>query len=243
MGTGQGARRGSVIGGSMTRNAIVRFALDQAVKLVGMAGVLFWSAGTLNWWPAWALVLLSAAWSVAMTIVILRHSPDLLAERLEARKGAKQWDMAVMSAHGLLQTAVYVVAGLDHRFGWTAGLPLAAQLAALVLCSVGYALLAWATSSNPFFSLIVRIQTDRGHTVATGGPYRFVRHPAYAGGILFGVSLGLLLGSWWAILIGLIDSLLMVVRTILEDRALQMELPGYSDYARQVPYRLVPGIW
>jgi protein-S-isoprenylcysteine O-methyltransferase Ste14 len=226
----------------MIKHATIRFALDQAVKLVGMAAVLFWSAGTINWWPGWALVLLSAAWIVAM-IVILRHSPDLMAERLEARKGAKRWDMVVVSAHGLVQFAVYVVGGLDRRFGWTTGLPLAAQLAALVTSCLGYALFGWATSSNPFFSLIVRIQTDRGHAVATGGPYRLVRHPGYLGGIPLSPSLGLLLGSWWAFLVGILDSLLMVLRTYLEDRDLKRELPGYSDYARQVRYRLLPGIW
>ena len=226
----------------MTKNATFRFALDQAVKLVGMAAIIFWSAGTINWWPGWALVLLSAAWIVA-TIVILRDSPDLMAERLVPRKGAKRWDMAVVGVHGLVQFAVYVVGGLDRRFGWTAGLPLAAQLVALVTSCLSYALFGWATSSNPFFSLIVRIQTDRGHTVATGGPYRLVRHPGYLGGILLSPSLGLLLGSWWAFLIGLVDSLLMVLRTYLEDRDLKRELPGYSDYARQVRYRLLPGIW
>ena len=77
-----------------------------------------------------------------------------------------------MSTHGLLQMAVYIVGGLDHRFGWTSGLPIGAQLAALVACFLGYAVTVWATACTPFFSLIVRIQTDRGHTVATGGPYR-----------------------------------------------------------------------
>jgi len=226
----------------MTKNATFRFALDQGVKLVGMAVILFWSAGTVNWWPGWALVLLTAGWTVAM-IVILRDSPDLMAERLVPRKGAKRWDVAVVSAHGLVQSAVYVAGALDRRFGWTTSLPLAAQLAALVTSCLSYALFAWAASSNPFFSLIVRIQTDRGHAVATGGPYRLVRHPGYLGGILLSPSLGLLLGSWWAFSIGLVDSVLMVLRTRLEDRDLRRELPGYSEYASQVRYRLLPGIW
>ncbi|MCX6069768.1 MAG: isoprenylcysteine carboxylmethyltransferase family protein [Chloroflexi bacterium] len=227
----------------MPRNLIVRFAVDQGVRLVGLGVMLFWSAGTLGWWPGWAFVAVSAAWVVATAVVIVRNNPNLLAERISPPKGAKRWDVILMSAHGILQMAVYVVGGLDRRFGWTAGLPLAAQLAALAACILGYAVTVWATACNPFFSLIVRIQTDRGHTVATAGPYRLVRHPAYAGAILLGASLGVLLGSWWAFLIGIVDSLLFVLRTFLEDRDLKRELPGYSDYARQVRYRLLPGIW
>ena len=227
----------------MTRNLIMRFALDQGVRLVGLGVMLFWTAGSIAWWPGWAFVVLSAAWVIATAVVIVRNDPHLLAERISPPKGAKRWDVVLMSTHGLLQMAIYVVGGLDHRFGWTSGVPIAAQLAALVACFLGYAVTVWATSCNRFFSLIVRIQTDRGHAVATGGPYRLVRHPAYAGAILLGVSLGLLLGSWWALLLGLLDSLLMFLRTYLEDRDLQRELPGYAEYARRVRYRLLPGIW
>ncbi len=227
----------------MTKNLIMRFALDQGVRLVGLGVMLFWTAGSIAWWPGWTFIVLSAAWVIATAVVIVRNDPNLLAERIAPPKGAKRWDVILMSTHGLLQMAVYAVGGLDHRFGWTSGLPIGAQLAALVACFLGYAVTVWATSCNPFFSLIVRIQTDRGHTVATGGPYRLVRHPAYAGAILLGVSLGVLLGSWWALLPGLLDSLLMLLRTYLEDRDLQQELPGYAEYARRVRYRLLPGIW
>jgi len=229
--------------GSSARGLLVRFAIDQAIRLAGAAVVLFWSAGTVSWWPAWGVVVLTAAWIVATAVASLRHSPDLLAERLAPGKGAKEWDKILMSAHALLQAAVYVVGGLDRRFGWTVGLPVAAQVAAAAVCALGYGLIVWATSANPFFSQIARIQAERGHMVATGGPYRWIRHPAYFGGVLLGASLGILLGSWWALAIGLADALLMVTRAALEDRMLQDELPGYSDYARRVPYRLLPGVW
>jgi protein-S-isoprenylcysteine O-methyltransferase Ste14 len=227
----------------MHKELILRFAIDQAVRLIGLGVVLFWSAGTMAWWPGWALVVVSGAWVVATEVVIVRNDPGLLAERINPPRGAKQWDTVLMSTHGLLQIGIYVVGGLHHRFGWACGLPVAAQLIGLVGCVLGYALAAWATYSNPFFSLIVRIQADRGHSVATGGPYRLVRHPAYLGAILLGVSFGALLGSWWALLVGALDSALMVLRTHLEDRDLRAELPGYTDYTRQVPFRLVPGIW
>ena len=137
----------------------------------------------------------------------------------------------------------YILAGLDQRYGWTGGFPLVAQMAALAVCVLSYALLAWAMASNTFFSQIVRIQSDRGHAVATNGPYRYVRHPAYVGMILFELAMSTLLASWWAIIAGGLCAILLILRTALEDRTLQVELTGYVDYARRVRYRLLPGIW
>jgi len=104
-------------------------------------------------------------------------------------------------------------------------------------------LVVWATASNTFFSQVVRIQTERGHTVATGGPYRYLRHPGYFGAILYELAAPILLGSWPALLISSVSAALLVLRTALEDRTLQAELPGYTEYARRVRYRLLPGIW
>jgi protein-S-isoprenylcysteine O-methyltransferase Ste14 len=104
-------------------------------------------------------------------------------------------------------------------------------------------MLLWAMVSNSFFSQIVRIQADRGHTVAIGGPYRVVRHPAYVGMILFELAISTLLASWWALAAGGLCASLLILRTALEDRTLQAELEGYGEYARRVRYRLVPGIW
>jgi protein-S-isoprenylcysteine O-methyltransferase Ste14 len=204
---------------------------------------LFWSAGRIDWWPAWALIAVMLAWITATAIVILRFNPDLLAERLGPRKGGKLWDTAIMSIVGLSGLARLIVAGLDQRYGWTGGFPLAAQIAALAVCVSGYALGVWATACNAFFSQIVRIQTERGHTVATGGPYQYVRHPAYVGTILYELAVPVLLASWWALIPGGLNAILLVLRTALEDRTLQAELTGYADYARQVRHRLLPGIW
>ena len=100
-----------------------------------------------------------------------------------------------------------------------------------------------AATAIIFFSRIMRIQTERGHAVATGGPYRYVRHPAYAGAILYELAVPFLLASWPALVASGLSALLLVLRTALEDRTLQAELTGYADYARQVRYRLLPGIW
>ncbi len=155
----------------------------------------------------------------------------------------KSWDMSIMSVVGITTLARLVVAGLDYRYGWTGEFPLTLQIAALFVSGIGYALVVWATGSNAYFSQIVRIQTERGHAVASGGPYRFVRHPGYVGSILYELSLPLLLASWWAFLLGALNATLFVVRTALEDRDLQKELDGYKTYAERVRYRLLPGVW
>jgi len=227
----------------MNTRLIALYVLDQILGIIGMGVALFWSAGRIDWWPAWAAIAVWLACYTAMDILLLRFHPDLMAERLSPPKGAKTWDKAVMSTLRLLQLVRYILAGLDQRYGWTNGFPLPAQIAALIVCVLSYALLIWAMASNTFFSQIVRIQSDRGHVVATGGPYCYVRHPAYVGMIMFELAMPTLLASWWAIIVSGLCAILLVLRTALEDRTLQVELSGYADYARQVRYRLLPGIW
>ena len=227
----------------MDTKLVARYAIREALGLIVMGMALFWSAGTIDWWPAWASLGVMLAWIIATAIVIIRFNPSLMAERLGPRRGAKAWDTAIMSILGMTELVRYIMAGLDQRHGWTGSLPLAVQMAALILCVLGYALFVWATASNPFFSQIVRIQSERGHTVASGGPYQYMRHPGYLGAIIFELTVALLLASWWALLISGLCAILLILRTALEDRTLQAELTGYADYGRQVRYRLVPGIW
>ncbi len=99
-----------------------------------------------------------------------------------------------------LYIAALVLAGLDARYGWSAGMPIAVYLAGVAIYLIGQGIFQWARYTNRFFSSVVRIQTDRGHTVCREGPYRIVRHPGYVGGILYTAAMGLALGSWWACL-------------------------------------------
>ena len=227
----------------MDTKLIARYAIRETLGLVVMGLALFWSAGQIDWWPAWASLAVMLGWITATAIIILRFNPGLLAERLVPRKGAKPWDTVIMSMLGLGQLARYIIAGLDHRYSWTWSFPFAAQLGALIICVLGYALVVWATASNKFFSQIVRIQSERGHAVATGGPYHYVRHPAYLGAILYELAVPLLLASWWSLFVSGFDAILLILRTVLEDGTLQAELNGYDDYTRHVHHRLLPGIW
>ncbi len=227
----------------MDAKLIARYAVRETMGLVVMGVALFWSAGRLDWWAGWVVMAIMTAWIIATAFVILRWNPALLAERLGPRKGARHWDIVIMSILGLTQLARYVVAGLDERFGWTGGIPLGAQIAAAVLCVLGYAVVVWATATNSFFSQIVRTQPERGQRVVTDGPYRYVRHPAYMGAILFELAVPVLLGSWWAYVASGLGAVLLILRTVLEDRMLKAELSGYVEYAHQVRYRLLPGVW
>ena len=227
----------------MDTRLFARYAVRETMGIVVMGMALFWSAGRIDWWPAWAALAVMLAWIVATAIVIVRFNPSLLAERLGPRKGAKSWDTAILSILGLAQLVRYIVAGLDERYGWTGDFPIIAQVAALCVCALGYCLVVWATASNAFFSQIVRIQSERGQTVAKGGPYHYVRHPAYIGAILYELAVPILFASWWALVAGCLGAVLLILRTALEDRTLKAELVGYDDYAHHVRYRLVPGFW
>jgi protein-S-isoprenylcysteine O-methyltransferase Ste14 len=227
----------------MGKKQITLYIFGQVLSIFAAGVAMLWAAGRIDWWPAWAVAAVWLFWFSAEDIVILRTNPDLLSERMTPPEAAKHWDRTILSVIRILELARYIIAGLDQRYSWTLDFPLAAQWIALVGCCLCMALYVWAMASNTFFSQVVRIQTDRGHAVATGGPYHYVRHPSYVSMILFELALSTLLASWWAILAGGLCAILFILRTALEDRTLQNELPGYRDYAQHVRYRLVPGIW
>jgi protein-S-isoprenylcysteine O-methyltransferase Ste14 len=174
-----------------------------------------------------------------------RH-PGLMAERqnIESIQNAKAWDKVLAPLMAVsIGFPMVVVAGPDHRFDWSSEFPLWLIVIGFILISFGYAFGAWALAENRFFSSVVRIQTDRGHVVCDSGPYRFVRHPGYAGNVLALYGIVLALGSAWTLIPAAVASIITLIRTVLEDQTLQEELPGYRDYARRVRFRLIPGVY
>ena len=137
----------------------------------------------------------------------------------------------------------FIVAGLDHRFGWSPVFSTWLNITGIILIALGYAFAAWALAENRFFSSMMRIQTDRGHVVCDSGPYRIVRHPGYAGNLLAMPGIVLALDSAWTLVPVGIALVVAVIRTALEDRTLQEELPGYQEYTSRVRYRLLPGVY
>ena len=223
---------------------IVDWAVKALVARLSVAAILFVSAGRLDWVMGWVFAGLYAAFDIATALVLIPRSPELLIERVRIHQGTKGWDKVLLRiAAGYLPMASWIVSGLDVRFGWSPQISPGLQIAGLAITALGFAVVVWAMASNAFFSVTVRIQEERGHTVATGGPYRYVRHPGYVGAILFQVATPVLLGSLWALIPAGLSAPAYVVRTALEDRTLREELPGYAEYAQQTRYRLLPGVW
>ena len=225
------------------KRGVARWLTREVIGVLFVAATLFIPAGRWNWVWGWALVGIYAVWVSANALILIPRSPELLAERAQRKKGIKDWDAVLMSIVGVVTLCKHIVAGLDVRYGWTVGIPLWLQIVTLAIAVLGYALGTWAMAVNAFFSQIVRIQDDRGHAVVTGGPYQFVRHPGYVGVIAFELATPIMLGSLWALIAGVLGALLVVIRTALEDRTLQKELEGYTEYTQQTRYRLLPGVW
>jgi len=207
-----------------------------------VAVILFVSAGRLDWMMAWVFL---GVYIAIILISLVFIDPELIEERSHIGPGAKRWDLVLASLVVVfLFPATFIVSGLDSgRYHWSPPFPILVQLLALLVFILGSAISSWAMVVNKFFSTIVRIQTERGHYVVTGGPYKYVRHPGYTGAIVVSISLPLALGSLWALVPALIGDCILVVRTVFEDNTLKKELHGYKDYANRVHYRLLPGIW
>ncbi len=209
-----------------------------------LAVVLFLAAGRLNWTWAWVFLGIYLVDVLINAAFMLRSGRETVAERGRPREKMKDWDKIVSAFWALAQyLALPLVAGLDLRFRWSGDLSLAWHLTGAVIFALGLGLFGWAMITNAFFSTVVRIQSERGQAVCRSGPYRYVRHPGYSGTVLQSLGSAILLGSWWALIPAFLAAACMVARTVLEDRTLQAELPGYRDFAREVRYRLVPGVW
>lgn len=208
--------------------------------------ILLMCGDDLGWWQGWFYSLLIVVTGIGGRIWAEQRHPGITAERQNKKSfdNAKTWDkvLAPLMAVSVVFPMV-IVAGLDHRYGWSPEFPVWFSVVGFIFVAFGYAFAAWALAENRFFSGVVRIQTERGHVVCDTGPYRYVRHPGYSGSIipLFGIVLAL--GSVWTLIPAVIASIITVMRTVLEDRALQEELPGYRDYTKRVRYQLIPGVY
>jgi len=214
-----------------------------AILIVVQAAILFLAAGRLDWVWAWVFLGIYLVSVSINSAFMISSNPDTIAERGHARE-TKDWDKLVSGLWSLTQFLILpVVAGLDLRFGWTQNYSAWWHIAGAATLALGLGLFGWALITNAYFSTAVRIQADRGQSVCRSGPYRYVRHPGYAGTVLQSIALAFMLGSWWSLIPAVIAAVLMILRTFLEDRMLQAELPGYQDFIREVPFRLVPGVW
>jgi len=219
---------------------IIRRLIQVFSILILQGAVLFIAAGTLYWKWAWYVLLLGLCLLIINWILL---PAELVIERGRKKENVKRWDRIITSIISLPTILMYIFSGLDHRFNWTGDIHIVINIAGLVFIFLGSMTFTWSMVSNKFFSTLVRLQIDRQHTVATEGPYKYVRHPGYLGYMIFTSATPLALGTYWGLIFSGIICILLIVRTALEDATLKKELPGYAEYTENVKYKLIPLLW
>jgi protein-S-isoprenylcysteine O-methyltransferase Ste14 len=218
-------------------------------RIAGMAVVfvatLFVSAGTLAWPAGWTFLVLFFSFVIALSAWLLRYDPGLLEERMTGigKSDQKMWDKVLLAIMAVAFFGWLAVMGLDAvRFRWSE-MPTRLQLLGAVLLLASFYVFFVTFRENTYLSPAVRVQTERSQRVVTTGPYRYVRHPMYAGFVLFAVATALLLGSWYGLLGAVLLTGMVAQRAVLEERMLRGELKGYDAYMGRVKYRFVPYLW
>lgn len=217
--------------------------LQNLAVVVGMGALLFAAAGTFHWPSAWTYLIVSALLGPACGLWLAKTDPGLLAERLKMtsadQPAADKWFMLVFMLAILTWVALM---GLDRRVQ-ASNVPIVLQMAGLVMFLASTAFIMWVFHENSFAAPVVKVQAERHQQVISSGPYAYVRHPMYAGVMLYFIGTPLLLGSWWGVAMVPIFFVLFAVRSRIEERTLVAGLPGYADYMSRVRYRLFPGLW
>jgi protein-S-isoprenylcysteine O-methyltransferase Ste14 len=233
----------SVSAASVVRSQRLATALKSALGLLAFLALVFILAGRLNYWLGWLFGAINAV-IVALLLILVPELQDLMRNRTKPGPATKWWDRLFWMLFGPLNLAVFIISTLDGgRFHWTGRFPCILAVLAVPLYALAAGFHFWAIRTNASYSSTVSIQGQGGQEVVQGGPYRCVRHPGYAGIIGMMGTMPLLLGSLWGLAPAAGVVLLVAVRTLLEDRALKRELPGYANYARKVRSRLIPGVW
>lgn len=205
--------------------------------------ILFVSAGRTDYWQGWVYAVINLI-AVSLNSFALRNNNELAAERSEVKSGTKSWDKIILGLSAVTLIITYIVSGLDSgRFQWSPEFHWSINATGAILILSGEAIFLMAQKENKYFSSVVRIQTDRGHTVCDTGVYKIIRHPAYFGNIITAVGIPLILGSLWGLIPSVVSIILVIIRTSLEDKTLIKELDGYRDYTSRTRYRLLPYIW
>jgi protein-S-isoprenylcysteine O-methyltransferase Ste14 len=219
---------------------VYKRSLQVVSQLIIIMLILFVSAGQLDWKWAWSYFIISILVLIINAIVLPK---ELISERGKKKENVKKWDRIITGLNFIPVIGILIISGLDFRFKWSPEINIWLHISGVILFVIGNMLFTWSMVSNKFFSTLVRIQSERNHTVAEKGPYKYIRHPGYLGFIIFNASTPLLLGTFWALIPTTIVILLFIVRTHLEDKTLKVELRGYKEYAEKVKYRLIPGIY
>ena len=230
----------------MNRKALLGKALLEVLaEFAVFAALLFVCAGTLRWPAGWAFMALFFGFALAVVLWLAREEPELLQERMSSpmQKGQPLWDKVFVVAVMVLFVAWLIVMPLDAvRFGYSE-VPGWLQILGALGVVLSFYIMFLTFRENAYLALVVKVQEERGQSVVSTGPYRYVRHPMYASMFLFFPGSALLLGSWWGLMLCTVLLGLLVWRIPLEERMLENGLAGYDEYARKVRYRLIPRVW
>lgn len=227
----------------LTKHGIKTFLAP--INWIIVTGLVFFiSAGGITHLRAWIYMGIYAIGGLIIGMILLKKSPKLLNDRGKMQEGNKQLDKIIILAYFLFAIVITpLVAGIDKRFNVTEEQPFFYLYIGIILYLFSAIFSIWPMLHNPFFEGMVRIQKNKNHRVINTGPYKIVRHPGYIGMLLGSISLPLALGSVLAFIPVLIMALLIFIRTYYEDTTLKRELTGYSEYCKNVKYRLIPYIW
>ncbi|MBT8147891.1 MAG: isoprenylcysteine carboxylmethyltransferase family protein [Gammaproteobacteria bacterium] len=201
--------------------------------------LLLLPAGTFDFWQVYVYVGMILILVFAATSYFLKHDPELVERRLRSRE-KQDTQKAVMLGMTVIVILMYVIPGLDRRFGWS-DVPTVVVLLADFLVAAGYLFIAFVMKTNSYASRIVEV--EEGQQVIKTGPYAVVRHPMYTGAVFMYLASPVALGSWWGIVPAIIMPLILIPRILNEERVLRDELTGYSEYCTEVRWRLLPYVW
>jgi len=223
--------------------AILKTTMKVIIAIIVLLLLLFGSAGTIYWIEAWILIVLYFIYVIGFFIWLKKNNPGLLKERTSRQSEGKCWDKIILTIYTILLMSMLVVCGIDAgRFHWS-NLPLILKIIGFTGYIPSAIIIFLTVKENAYLSKVVRIQKDRSQQVVKTGPYKYVRHPMYSAIILMILFTPFALGSFIALIFSGLITILFIIRTYLEDKTLQNELPGYKEYIKEVHYRLVPGLW
>jgi len=220
----------------------VRLTASSILGLIAFGVVLFLPAGTLNYWQAWVFIVVFTVVSIVPTMHLARTNPATLQRRMHGgpRAETRTAQKIIVTGNFLVLFAMMAFSAFDHRMGWST-VPAWVSLLGDVLAAIGLGLAMLVIIQNAYAAATVTVET--GQKVASGGVYKFVRHPMYVGSVIMMVGMPLAFGSYWGLLFIIPGVAVLVFRILDEEKLLTQELPGYREYAQHVRYRLVPNVW
>lgn len=223
----------------MTKKLFVSAITKFTAGVILLALLLFLPAGTIHYPGGWLLMGILFIPMFLAGLVMMATNPNLLRSRLNAKEKEREQDL-VIKLSGLMFLVGFVLAGLDHRFGWS-NLPMTVNYVGAGLFLTAYVLYAEVLRENTWLSRTIEVQ--EGQTVVSTGLYGIVRHPMYAVTVLLFLSMPLVLGSIPAFLVFLCYPAIIARRIRNEEQVLSRDLPGYREYCGRVRWRLIPFIW